>query len=281
MGDEPVPDAGVDDALRPFAPGPLTAIEAGRTRLEVAPAAGGRIARLTHAGVDWLVGHDAGNAAMIAWGCFPMVPWAGRVRRGGFRFDGREYRLPANLGAHAIHGVGFALPWQVDAHAPGRVELSLALPADQRWPFGGSARQRIEVGDRHVSMQLSITAGDRAMPAAIGWHPWFRKPDCIEFSPRAIYPRDRDGIAVPPAIAPTPGPWDDCFVNEEAIVLHLAGQRLRLASDCDHWVVYDETVHATCVEPQSGPPDAFNLQPSVLAPGETLRRAFLLEWTTV
>ena len=53
---------------------------------------------------------------------------------------------------------------------------------------------------------------------------------------------------------------------------------MRLTSDCRHWVVYDEPAHATCVEPQSGPPDAFNLEPLVLAPGETLQRWFLMEW---
>ncbi|MEO6102255.1 MAG: aldose epimerase, partial [Pseudoxanthomonas sp.] len=62
--------------------------------------------------------------------------------------------------------------------------------------------------------------------------------------------------------------------------LQRAGQQLRLSSDCTHWVVYDQPSFATCVEPQSGPPDAFNLEPSVLAPGATLQKHFLIEWST-
>jgi aldose 1-epimerase len=44
-------------------------------------------------------------------------------------------------------------------------------------------------------------------------------------------------------------------------------------------VVYDETAHATCVEPQSGPPDAFNLAPTeYLSPGASISACFLMEW---
>lgn len=116
------------------------------------------------------------------------------------------------------------------------------------------------------------------MPAAIGWHPWFRKPDRLVFAPARIYPRDAQGIATLPLAPAPPGPWDDCFPYRDPIVLQRGGQRLRLSSDCAHWVVYDGTAHATCVEPQTGPPDAFNLAPAILAPGQTLEAFFLLEW---
>jgi aldose 1-epimerase len=44
-------------------------------------------------------------------------------------------------------------------------------------------------------------------------------------------------------------------------------------------VVYDEPAHATCVEPQSGPPDAFNLgRARDLEPGASLSARFLWEW---
>ena len=75
-----------------------------------------------------------------------------------------------------------------------------------------------------------------------------------------------------------PGPWDDCFVNTREVVVHRGGQRLRLSSDCDHWVVYDETAHSTCIEPQTGPADAFNLAPRVLQPGQSLQAWFRMEW---
>lgn len=267
------------DAASPLAPGPLVRLAQGALAVDLAPMAGGRIAQITFHGEDWLVGYDSRHQAMIAWGSYPMLPWAGRIRHGRFAFGGRRHQLPANLGGHAIHGVAFGLPWHVDQLSAARAELSLRLPQDERWPFGGMARQRIEVGARQLRLSLAVTAGDLPMPATIGWHPWFRKPDRLDFRPSRYYPRDPEGLPTLPLAAPPPGPWDDCFVNGQPVLLERGGQSLRLTSDCDHWVVYDETAHATCVEPQSGPPDAFNLDPErCLAPGASLSAWFLLEW---
>jgi len=49
-------------------------------------------------------------------------------------------------------------------------------------------------------------------------------------------------------------------------------------SGCDHVVVYDQPTDATCVEPQSGPPDAFNLQPHIVATGSHLVRTMVISW---
>ncbi|MDG2538581.1 aldose epimerase [Dyella jiangningensis] len=268
-----------DEALTPMAPGPLLGLANGALEVVLAPAAGGRVAQIRYGGLDWLVNHDEQTQAMIAWGSYPMLPWAGRVRGGRFPWHGEARALPANLGGHAIHGVGFALPWQVGAHSPDRAELTLELPRDERWPFGGQARQRIEVGERELRMELTLTADASDMPAVIGWHPWFRKPDRLEFEPGRCYPRDADGIAHLPLVEPPPSPWDDCFINDRPVILHRGGRRIRLTSNCSHWVVYDETSHATCVEPQTGPPDAFNLGLATpLARGATLSAWFRIEW---
>lgn len=273
MGPEPA--AG---ALAPLPPGTLLRLAAGATEVLVAPEAGGRIAQIVHRGAAQLVGPEDGDLAAIAWGCYPMLPWAGRVRHGRFAFGGRRYALPRNLGEHAIHGVGFVLPWRVDAHAASRVELSLDLPEDARWPFGGRARQRIEAGDDWLRLELSIAAGAQAMPVALGWHPWFRKPERMTFAPEGIYPRDADGIATR-ALGPVPpGPWDDCFLNREPVRLHLAGRALTLRSDCVYWVVYDAPEHATCIEPQSAPPDALNRDAQVLEPGQSRSIRYLMRW---
>lgn len=279
MAPEPALDAPRGSALAPLAPGPLLQIAKGPLVVDVAPVAGGRIAQISYRGVEQLRGYEEAGPAMITWGCYPMVPWAGRIREGKFHFQGHDYRLAPGLGEHAIHGVGFAMEWRVEAYADDLLQLSLELPRDERWPFGGVARQRIEVGDGCLKMGLSIQAQERALPAVIGWHPWFRKPRRLDFSPTALYPRDAQGIATVPVVAPSAGPWDDCFINRQPVSLEHADCTLRLTSDCTHWVVYDQTPEATCVEPQSGPPDGFNLEPAVLAPGETLRKWFLIKWS--
>jgi aldose 1-epimerase len=269
----------LDGALRPFPPRQLTRLACGPLQVDIAADAGGRIARISREGMDWLVGYDDANAAMIAWGCYPMLPWAGRIRRGRFVFEGRSYQLPANLEGHAIHGVAFALPWQVTEYDAHRIELLLQLPRDERWPFGGVAVHRIELTDDAVRCRLSLQGGDKAMPRPVlGWHPWFLKPDRLEFHPQALYPRDDEGIAVTPTIEPVQGPWDDCFINHAPVLIHRNGRRVRLTSDCSQWVVYDQTAHATCVEPQTGPPDAFNLEPVPLPPHASIDAWFAMEW---
>ena len=83
-------------------------LEAGDVRVTIDPQIGGRIARLEVAGLSLLVprSDDA-----IRWGSYPMAPWAGRVRRGRFHFEGRDYSLPITMVPHAIHGTTLARPW--------------------------------------------------------------------------------------------------------------------------------------------------------------------------
>ncbi|MBH1834340.1 aldose epimerase [Stenotrophomonas maltophilia] len=270
----------VDDALAPLPAGELHWLQAGDLEVALAAGAGGRLAQMRYRGVDWLVDAAEGGAATIAWGCYPMVPWAGRIRRGQFSFDGAPHALPVNFGGHAIHGVGFSRPWQIDSLDATSATLTLDLPRDRYWPFGGVARQVIRLQAHCLQLHLSVQAAQQAMPAVLGWHPWFRKPDRLLFNPGAMYPRDEEGIAVLPCVPPTRGPWDDCFITDRDrdIALVRGGQRLRLRSDGDHWVVYDGAPHATCVEPQSGPPDGFTLAPRRLQPGQQLAQTFELVW---
>ncbi|MGH8036933.1 MAG: aldose epimerase [Stenotrophomonas sp.] len=268
----------IDDAQAPLPAGRLYWLRAGKLEVALAPAAGGRIAQIRYDGVDWLADEQQGGAATIAWGCYPMVPWAGRIRQGCFNFDGEAYALPTNFGAHAIHGVGFSRPWRIDSIDTDAAALSLVLPEDAYWPFGGVATQTVRVGPDRLELHLAVQAGERAMPAVLGWHPWFRKPDELLFAPNAMYPRDGEGIATLPLASPSPGPWDDCFINSAEVTLLSAGQRLQLRADTDHWVVYDGAPHATCVEPQTGPPDGFTLARNRLEPGQRLALHFDMQW---
>lgn len=270
----------INDATAPLPAGHLHWLRAGRLDVALAPEAGGRIAQIRYDGVDWLVAEQEAGAAAIAWGCYPMVPWAGRIRRGRFHFDGKAYALPINFEPHAIHGVGFTRPWQIDRIEADAATLSLALPRNECWPFGGTATQALQLSPDSLRLQLTVQADQHAMPAVLGWHPWFRKPDRLLFSPTGMYPRDSEGIAELPVIEAPPGPWDDCFVCHREVVLEAGGQRLHLRADTDHWVVYDAAPHATCVEPQTGPPDGFTLAPNRLEPGQRLALNLELSWYT-
>src|SRR5206468_2980253 len=86
----------------------MWAKEFGPARLVVAPERGGRIMALSVDGLDLLVTPDVDDHN---FGCFPMAPWAGRIRHGSFDFEGQRYQLPLNNPPHAIHGTARDHPW--------------------------------------------------------------------------------------------------------------------------------------------------------------------------
>ncbi|HEX3090323.1 MAG TPA: hypothetical protein VHQ23_16850 [Ilumatobacteraceae bacterium] len=251
-------------------------LQSGSAHCAIGAFAGGRVASLSVGGVDLILRHNPSLPA-AGWGSYPMVPWAGRIRRGKFTFDGTDYQLPINFEQHAIHGTGFEQPWDVSKVAPRSAELTCGLA----WTFGGEAQQMIELTDDSMTCTLVARAGSRPMPASIGWHPWFVKPDKVDLRFERMYLRDADYITDGRTVEPPPPPpWDDCFQGPVATPrLWIGGLEVSISSDCEFWVVYDMPAHATCVEPQSATPDAFNLGGAArLEPGEELRRTMTISW---
>lgn len=237
---------------------------------------GGRVASLCFAGHEVLV---TSAASPLGWGSYPMVPFAGRIRHGKFRFDGRNFSMPLNMPPHAIHGTVFESRWDVvDAdHTMCRLRCNLG----DQWPFRGRVEHTVTLNDSGIDHELTVSA-DEPMPAQVGWHPWFVKPLTTHLIFRATHRRDHEGIAeslespIPDLV---PGTTDDCFVDpQEILTLGYDTFDLELTSTCRHWVVYDEPPHATCVEPQSGPPNAFNQAPAVVTPTEPLTHRFTITW---
>jgi aldose 1-epimerase len=250
-------------------------LAAGAAELEVSPADGGRIASFRVAGRELLVTEGAGP---VAWGAYPMAPFAGRIRRGTFSFDGRTHRLPINWPPHAIHGVVFDRPWTVVDEST--IEIRLA----PEWPFRGAVRQRFGLEPERLTVSMELDAAE-AMPADIGWHPWFRRqtgpgePEVeLRFAAESMFVRDDEGIPTGELVPPTPRPWDECFTGvwSDPVLVWPGVLELEIGSSCECWVVYDEPADAICVEPQTGPPDSPNLAPRVVEPGRPL--VATMEW---
>jgi len=261
-------------------------LAAGRATADIDPEDGGRLAAFTLDGVDILADAIAG-ITLFGAGSFAMTPFAGRIRDGRFSFDGRDYRLPINMGRHAIHGYGFDRPWQIEpGSSPNEVGLVHELAAP--WPFSGRTRASFHLEPDCLAMGLAIEA-DEPMPASTGYHPWFRRrlaaPGSgeleLEVSPGQMYERDEVGMPTGRLVPPKPRPWDDCFLGMAgAPVLVWPGfGRITIESEADHWVIFDEHPDVICVEPQSGPPDAPNLTPPRLAePGRPVSVSMTWRW---
>lgn len=227
--------------------------------------AGGRLSSWRIGGNELLVQRHETDDDVHGWGAFPMVPWAGRVRRGRFSFDGRDVTLPLGMPPHAIHGTAHRRPWRLLDAGEGSVELTTDLGPD--WPWTGHTSQRFGLDAGSLTQTITVrNDGDSAMPVSAGWHPWFRRRVAdagvaIDLHAAAMWTRDDEGIPTGARTAPSPGPWDDCFTDLAGpIRLTWPGVvTLEVRSDVRHVVVYDQRRHAVCVEPQSAPPDAHNL----------------------
>jgi aldose 1-epimerase len=243
-------------------------------RITIDPAAGGRVAAFQLHGRDLIVTKDRTSGDPMQWGSYPMVPYAGRVRRGRFEFLEGNYQLPINMSPHAIHGTGYNRPWWIENDG------SLSIELGDSWPFGGYAIQRFELTRSQFTCTLEVHNDHRAMPAMVGWHPWFRRPVALSFAAGKMYLRDHEGIPTGHTVPPPAGPWDDCFTDVQAPprLSWPAGPTLTLTSTCDHWVIYDQPSHALCVEPQSGPPDSFTIAPRFTEPGHPIIETMTWSW---
>jgi len=148
---------------------------AGRARAVIDLEHGARVASLTVAGRELLLGPPVPPDGSIRWGCFLMAPWPGRLEDGRLRWRDRTIQLPRTHGRHAIHGLVHGVAWRLDdLQESGRetvLEASVEL-APLGWPFGGRVRQRVSLAPSRLVLRAEVEA-DEAMPVALGWHPWF------------------------------------------------------------------------------------------------------------
>lgn len=254
----------------------MVRLSAGRATCDIDPVNGGRITSLV---VDHHELLFTDSAEPLLRGCYPMAPYAGRVRDAVVHVDGRSHPLRRNADPHSIHGTVFDRAWRV-THQD-RTSVAITIDLGPLWPFRGSVTQRISLHPDHIRLELELHAVDR-MPAQVGWHPCFVKPTSTDLRFRHMLERDRHGIATATRVKRDPVDVDDCFEGvataDGLLRLTVAGVGITLASDCSHWVVYDRPTHTTCVEPQSGPPDGVNFCPEFVNAGGSIHRFLTIGW---
>lgn len=240
--------------------------------VEVDPRHGARLSSLRLGGRERLV---TASDDVLGWGAYPMVPFAGRLRDGELRVGDTTYRLPPSSDGHAIHGTVLDTAWDVVDVADERALLRVAL--GDPWPFSGEVEHEVRIVDGDVSCRLTVRAAE-PMPAQVGWHPWFLRPERLDLPFASMLRRDAAGIPDGSVVATPRGPFDDCFVAEgrAATLTWNDGWSLSVESDCSHVVVYDAPAHAVCIEPQSGPPNGVNDSPATIPAGDTLERSMSL-----
>ncbi|MGW4242035.1 aldose epimerase family protein [Nocardia sp. NPDC004722] len=250
----------------------------GDVTVRLSPGNGGRISGLTIGGTEFLRQGEH-------YGSFPMAPWCGRLRDGRFTVDGVGYQMPLTAPPHAIHGTARDGAWDIEETSPTHATISRALVAP--WPFRGRVTQHFRLSRDELALRMEVSSDTDRFPAQAGWHPWFLRrptPDTtarVDFHPAWQELRGPDYLPTGERIAPTPGPWDDCFGMPDGVdaTIEWPGLlRLRVRSP-ERWVVvYDMDPEAVCVEAQSGPPDGLNTLPTLVTPGAPLRIEAVWSW---
>ncbi|MGW7283205.1 aldose epimerase family protein [Streptomyces sp. NPDC054844] len=259
---------------------PIT-LTAGDAEATVLPGNGGRIGGLRVGGTELLRQGER-------YGCFPMVPWCGRIREGRFRDGAVVHQMPLNSPPHAIHGTARDAAWRTARVTADEAVITYDLT--EPWPYSGRVTQAIALAEDALTLTMSVETYESSFPAQIGWHPWFNRTldgadgagVAIAFDPAWQEERGDDHLPTGNRVDPEPGPWDDCFGMPDGVDVTLTWpERLELrVTSPERWaVVYDEQEAAVCVEPQTGPPDGLNTLPRLVTPLEPLEATTTWSWT--
>ena len=145
--------------------------------LELLPGLGGSVGRFSVDGFDMLRPTRIDAASPLDTACFPLVPFANRAAHARFDFDGETIRLRRNFGnhPHALHGHGWQNAWRVETVQTDTALLSYGHAADD-WPWNYRAEQtfRLKPDSLEIDRRLENRSG-RAMPASLGFHPFFHR----------------------------------------------------------------------------------------------------------
>ena len=262
------------------------------------PARGGRLGSLTVGGRELLRPAPDDGDRSVSWGCFLMAPWPGRVAGGRFDWQGQTVGLRRTREGHALHGLVYDQPWRVERATVDTAVLACELgPAG--WAQGGRVSQVVHLEAGGLELTASVTAGDRAMPAALGWHPWFRRTDgeprlpvdaAAVLETRGRIPTGR-AVGVKGRTDLRSGPWlgdrrlDHAYVDPRSPVVATWPDlevRVEFGRSIRALVVFSPP-GAVCLEPETAWPDAFHLLTAasgarILEPGQTLRATMRLRW---
>ena len=158
---------------------PRFSLRAGLLQVEVLPAVGGSIARFDYLGPagrqPLLRGTDGACSDVLDSACFPLTPYANRIRGGRFECGGQEVQLAPNLPGDAspLHGQGWRAAWSVQSVASDRIELAHRHAAGE-WPWAYESRQHLLLSPEGLSIELSCrNLSALPMPCGLGLHPYF------------------------------------------------------------------------------------------------------------
>ena len=205
-------------SLTPLPLGEVVTLRSADATLTLAPGCGARLLALDVAGEPVL--RPLGDAtrrglAPYDFAGFPLLPYSGPLFGGGFEFEGAAYHVGRTVAAEpdATHGDGWTNIWTIESHAADSIDLRFEYePSEDQFPFRWSGRLTYALEPSALRIVISITNSDaRAMPAGMGFHPYFPRPDGtrLRFAHGDVWPPDS-----PQAVRVEPARIDGLDFNE-------------------------------------------------------------------
>ena len=158
---------------------PHIELRAGNLELVLSPEVGGSIARFDFRNGGQAIPifrpAPAHSRNVLEAGCFPVVPFANRVRGGAFHFRGRTVTLRPNMAGEQLplHGQGWLANWQLGSATAASADLLFEHKAGE-WPWTYEARQQISIDPGALEITLSCrNLSEDDMPCGLGHHPYF------------------------------------------------------------------------------------------------------------
>lgn len=196
----------------------LIALRAGRLAVDLAPGAGGSIARFTVAtprGPVEVMRAATPEALAAGTGmdtaCYPLVPFSNRIAEGRVILRGKETILPPNWPGlrHPMHGDGWSHDWTVERSGGDHADLAYRHDPASGWPFAYRAWQTHRLTPEALTVAIGIENLDGAeFPVGIGLHPFFlREPDTLlTCRTRKVWLADSETL--PTTRIDLPAAWD-------------------------------------------------------------------------
>jgi aldose 1-epimerase len=199
----------------------------GASRCDLLPGVGGSLATWSVGGQEML--RPAGESGIAArnpydTAGFPLVPYSNRIGQGSFEWAGKRLTLAQNFPPepHAIHGVGFERPWQLQSRSDDSAVLILKHRPDGGWPWAFDARQRITLTDDLLSLEFAaVNLEQQAVPLAFGYHPYFPSRGArLTFRAQGVWLVGDDGLPSKPGELVGPLDFSDGRPVEHADIDH-------------------------------------------------------------
>lgn len=227
-----------------------------------------------------------------------LHPWANRLGGFTYAFDGTPVALDSGdlyLEEHGLplHGLRTAVSgWELTEQSETQASARRELRGLAAFPFDHTIELQAALRGEALTLTTTLTAGERPVPIAFGFHPFFQLPGVPRAQWEIALPVD-ERIVVDEDLIPTgertpagnldgllgERTFDDGFTytGSAPFVLQGGGRRIEVAFERGYdfaQVFAPDVADVVCFEPMTAPADALRHVPKSVSSGETFSARF-------